>query len=438
MKRSRLRAYLGLGLLAAALVALALSGDLLAHAARYAVVYAVAVAGFGLLATAATSLPWRGVLVAAVLLRLVFLPVTPSLSDDVYRYLWDGRVQLSGVNPYRHAPRDAALDAVDFADRERINHPGLRTVYPPLAEATFLAVAAAKGGVVALKLVFGFFDAVTAAGLWWLAGARRRQAVTLYLLCPAVILQTWGSAHVEAVGMCFAVLTALALARGRDGWAGVALGLAVAAKVTPLVLLVPALVGGRAKPARFLAGLLPTLAVLYLPYVLTGGAFGSLWQAGTGWTGASLGFSLLVDLLPRRVALTVSAVVVVAGAAWIARRLPGRARTAAAFAWTLTLSVAFLPIVHAWYWLAPLALGLAAGVWLPVVVGVVAPLATALPGDWAWRLPPWSGHGVAPVPGAALVPGVASRGPVAAGPRLSTVDREAHTGPATRGGPAPQ
>ena len=101
LKTPRSRAYLGLAVLAAGLVGLALSGDLLVHATRFTAFYVLAGAGFTLLATAATSLPLRVAIVAAVILRLIFLPVVPTLSDDYHRYVWDGRVQLAGINPYR-------------------------------------------------------------------------------------------------------------------------------------------------------------------------------------------------------------------------------------------------------------------------------------------------------------------------------------------------
>ena len=63
--------------------------------------------------------------------------------------------------------------------------------------------------------------------------------------------------------------------------------------LTPLILLAPALLGGRAKPARFLAGLAPALLIPYLPYLITGGAIGSLFESGTRWTGGAVIFSLL-------------------------------------------------------------------------------------------------------------------------------------------------
>jgi len=383
MKRPRLRAYLGLGLLAAGLCGLALSGDLILHVERFVAFYGLSLAGFALLATAATALPLRGALVAAVILRVIFLPGTPSLTDDFYRYQWDGRVQQAGINPYLYAPGDPRLDRVGYADRALVNHPRLRTVYPPLAEATFRGVAATGGGVLAFKLLFGAFDLLTAAAVWWLADAkRRRQATVLYLLCPAVIVQTWGAAHLEIVAVSLVVLAAAALLRGRDWQAGVLLGLAAAFRVTPVALLVPALLGGRAKPARLLAGFVPALVVPYVPYLLSGGAFGSLFESGTGWTGGALLFALLTKIVDHEVARLLCLAVFLCGAVWIARSLRGRARTAPAFAWTMTLLVVCLPVVHAWYWLMPMTLGLAAWLWLPVVLGLVAPFPEALVGRW--------------------------------------------------------
>jgi len=211
----------------------------------------------------------------------------------------------------------------------------------------------------------------------------------LYLLCPAVIVQTWDAAHLESVAVFFVVLAAGLLLRRRDAAAGVALGVAAAFRLTPLGLLVPALLGGRARPARLLAGFVPAFAIPYVPYLATGGATGSVFDSGTVWTGQALLFAPLARLTSPEVARALCAVVFVAGAVWLARRLRGRALTAPAFAWTLTLLTFCLPVVHAWYWLAPLALALAAGLWLPVVAGLLAPLPEAFPSTWPSALPPW-------------------------------------------------
>jgi alpha-1,6-mannosyltransferase len=392
LRSPRFRASLGLAVLAAGLAGLALSGDLLAHAARFTAFYVLAGAGFALLATAATSLPLRGAVVAAVLLRLIFLPVMPSLSDDYHRYVWDGRVQLAGVNPYKYRPYEDALDRVRYAGRDLVNHPELRTIYPPLTQAVFLGVAEASRAlgqadattprteVILFKLVFGAFDLATAAAVWFLATRKLRlQATVLYLLCPAVIVQTWESAHAEAAAVLLCVLGAALLVRRRDGWAGAVLGVAAAFKVTPLALLIPALAGGRASPGRFLAGFAPAFLLPYLPYLITGGSFGSLFETGSGWTGGSLLYTVLALLTSRAAARWLALALFVGGALWIAGSFRGRERTAEAFAWTLTLLVLCLPVVHSWYWLTPLALGLAAGLWLPLLIAMVAPVVESLP-----------------------------------------------------------
>jgi hypothetical protein len=429
MIEARPRALLGLGVVSAGVVGLSFSGNLSIHETRFAVFYGLSLGGFALLATAARSLPLRGALLAAVVLRLLLLPGTPTLSDDFYRFLWDGHVQLGGTNPYLYAPGAPALDGVDFADREDVDFPALRTPYPPLAQATFLGVAVVDGGWLAFKFLFGLFDLATAAAVWWLAEARRRHAATvLYLLCPAVIVQTWDAAHFESVAVFFVVMAAALLVRRRDTAAGVALGVAAAFRLTPLGLLVPALLGGRARPARLLAGFLPAFVIPYVPYLASGGATGSLFEAGMGWTGQAYLFAPLARLIGPEATRALCAALFVAGAVLIAHRLRGRSLTAPAFAWTLSLLVLCLPVAHAWYWLAPLALALAAGVWLPVVVGLAAPIPEAFPFTWPSWLPPWR---------QALGPALVLRRPDAGTPTNRSPVVRSRPLPHTEAGPTP-
>ncbi|HET9235464.1 MAG TPA: hypothetical protein VFP10_15130, partial [Candidatus Eisenbacteria bacterium] len=82
------------------------------------------------------ALIWIG----AVLFRALLVPATPALSDDVYRYIWDGRVLLDGINPYRYPPQAAELASLRDALWTQINHPELETIYPPLLMLLFAAV----------------------------------------------------------------------------------------------------------------------------------------------------------------------------------------------------------------------------------------------------------------------------------------------------------
>ncbi|MFP5375860.1 MAG: hypothetical protein ACLGIO_03640, partial [Acidimicrobiia bacterium] len=106
-----------------------------------------------------SRLPRRWALVAcavgAVAIRAAALTAPPNMSDDLYRYAWDAKVQLSGVDPYERPPLDPELAPLrerwlfpDLAesDATRINRPAVRTIYPPLAQAWFVAVRVVTGG----------------------------------------------------------------------------------------------------------------------------------------------------------------------------------------------------------------------------------------------------------------------------------------------------
>jgi alpha-1,6-mannosyltransferase len=391
MVTPRTRSIVGVTLLVAGTAALALSGDLRVHASAYLALYVVVAVGYTLILWAGPSLGWPTVVLVALLLRALLFPSAPSLSDDYHRYLWDGRVQVAGINPYRYAPADPALDSVQYSARDRINHPTLPTIYPALAQNLFYGLA--RVGVdspAGLKLVFGFFELLTAVVIAAVAGRqRRRGAVTMYLLHPLVLQETWSSAHLEAVPVFFVLLCLLLVIRRRDIGAGVALGAATALKLTPAFLLVPALVGARVRPGRFALGFVPAFALPYVPYVLSGTFLGTLHSTGaTPEFNASV-FWVLRAVMPYDLARVVAAALFVAGGIWLSRRFSGRERAPIAFAATATLALLLLPVVFPWYWLAPVALAAAAGIRLPLYLGLTAPASYASylatpPGQKIW------------------------------------------------------
>ncbi len=391
MVTPRTRSIVGVTLLVAGTAALALSGDLRTHTSAYLALYAVVAVGYALILWAGPSLGWPTVVLVALLLRALLFPSAPSLSDDYHRYLWDGRVQAAGINPFRYAPVDPALDSVEYSARDLINHPTLPTIYPALSQNLFYGLA--RMGVdsaAGLKLVFGFFEILTAVVIAAVAGRqRRRAAVTMYLLHPLVLQETWSSAHLEAAPVFFTLLCLLLVVRRRDIGAGVALGAATALKLTPALLLLPALVGGRVRPGRFALGFVPAFALPYVPYVLSGTFLGSLQSTGaTPEFNASV-FWVLRAVMPYDLARLVAAGLFVAGGIWLSRRFSGRERAPIAFAGTATLALLLLPVVFPWYWLAPVALAAAADVRLPLYLGLTAPASYASylsvpPGQKLW------------------------------------------------------
>ena len=184
------------------------------------------------------------VVLVAIALRVAVFPVPPTLSDDVYRYVWEGRVLAAGANPYAHAPADPALARFRDADVfPRVNHPELAAVYPPLAEAGFALVARVSATPVAMKLWVLLHDVALCALLAWWCRARGGSAWDglVYAWNPLVVVEYAGSAHHDPTGILWLVL-ALALAERRRGAASAA---SLAAAVLVKLVSLPALASDR-------------------------------------------------------------------------------------------------------------------------------------------------------------------------------------------------
>lgn len=173
--------------------------------------------------------------------------------NDVWRYLWDGHVVLSGVNTYRYSPADIEaayeVDQAPLAElldpsiwqevHERVSYPTYRTIYPPLTQLVFAAsTLLAPASVVMWKGILLVFDMATC---WLLLDLIRRRGqpawqAAIYAWNPLVIKELVGSAHLDGLMVFFLVLSWWALERRAHGWALAALGAAILVKLTPLLL----------------------------------------------------------------------------------------------------------------------------------------------------------------------------------------------------------
>jgi hypothetical protein len=303
---------------------------------------------------AGSSLRARTVLAAAVAFRLLLLPVEPSLSDDVYRYVWEGRIQNAGFDPYRSAPAAPELGALHDDVWARVNHPTYTAIYPPLAELVFRLLALA-GGVGIFKLAFAAVDVALLALLSRALASRGQPAarLALYAWNPLAVVEVAGSGHFEPLGI-LPLVAALVLgsARRRPAWA--ALAASIAAKYAALVV-VPSF--WRSVPPRK-GGLLAALAVLaaaFLPFAASGAhLFDSLRAWSEHWRYNDLLFSLLSLWIadPGRARWTVAGVGALVCVAVALRPGTLERRAMAAVAITLALS----PTIHPWYLLWALAL----------------------------------------------------------------------------------
>jgi alpha-1,6-mannosyltransferase len=211
-----------------------------------------------------------GILLVGVAMRLIVLP-SPPASTDIYRYIWDGRVQAAGVNPYRYLPADEALQALrDDAIYPRINRANYApTIYPPAAELAFLAATRISETPVFMKTVMVGFEGFIVWAILQLLATRGLPAtrVLLYAWHPLPLWEFAGNGHVDAMAIAFLLMAFVAADRRSPILAGIALASGVLVKYFPAVA-GPSIY--RRWDWRLPAGFAATLALLYLPYLGAG------------------------------------------------------------------------------------------------------------------------------------------------------------------------
>jgi alpha-1,6-mannosyltransferase len=282
MRRSkRLLFTLGLLSLGPYLIAWQL-GDLRRHTVGFELVFFAAFGLYAVVTVLALRLKtfarweWVGVFGLAVLFQSFLIFTPPTLSDDMYRYIWDGRVQNQGISPYFYAPKAPELAYLrDEAVWQHVNRKTAITVYPPAAEMAYaflwriwpdsvrwFQIAMGLGGLLAGGLLVGLLQAL----------GRAPARVLIYLWSPLLAFETAHAAHIDGLILPLLVGAWWARVKERDTLVGVLLGLATAMKLYPALLL-PALwrphhsAGRWRMPLAYVA----TLVICYVPYLITSG-----------------------------------------------------------------------------------------------------------------------------------------------------------------------
>ncbi len=173
----------------------------------------------------------------AFIFRVFFVSDIPQLSDDLYRYLWDGARVAAGENPY-DLPPAAFVDSVKGPMAEilaRTNHPHLVTIYPPGAQVLFALAWKLFPGLVGLKSLLTLLDLVTCFFLTKLAP--RPGVAIAYAWHPLAVLEVSSSGHLEAALGLFVILTLYFLKRKQFFRAGLCEGMAIMVKIVPLIFL---------------------------------------------------------------------------------------------------------------------------------------------------------------------------------------------------------
>jgi len=308
----------------------------------------------------------------AVAFRLLLVFSTPTLTDDMYRYVWDGRVQAHGINPYLLPPDAPALAPLrDDAIWPSINRKSVVTVYPGGAQLAFAALwrimpdnvrwfqlAMTGGGLAAGLLLMRLLRAL----------GQPAQRALLYLWSPLPVFETAHAAHVDGLVLPVLVAAWLARARGRDALVGVLLGAAVSLKLYPVVLF-PVLWRvrddrGRRRAAWVMpVAFVTVLVATYLPYLSLGvGVIGFLPTYFTERFNPSLA-RLITDLpygtdgTSDRLATVLLLVAELAvGVVCLLRPARNAAHAIRRSIWPIGVFVLLTQILYPWYvlWLVPL------------------------------------------------------------------------------------
>lgn len=394
MARLWLRVALGVALSAdAALFGVLIRHTEYRHHALWLYCLSVPIFGLAVVLLARCRLPRRAALLvifgAGVVLQLIAVSRPTTTTDDDYRYIWDAKVQLAGIDPYRYAPdapkliplREDLLFPLDRCPRRlavgctAINRPTVHTVYPPIAEAAFVGVRLASLGGRGNHFPFQLAGALAVLAVGWLlakralARGRPLWTVALWLWCPLPIMEYSNAGHIDWLAILLTVL-GLSLAAGRRSVLGALLvGAAIGTKIYPAVVL-PALL--RRHPRAVLGASIGIVALSYVPHVLA---------VGTGVLGYLPGYLreeqyasggrllLLGTVLPKPLDTVVGLVVLAGVACWAWRRTnPDAPEDTAVVLMGATLLVT--TPVYGWYAGLLLALVVLSGalIWLPVAL----------------------------------------------------------------------
>jgi alpha-1,6-mannosyltransferase len=292
-------------------------------------------------------------LVLAAVWHIEFLRVPPGADDDIHRYVWDGRVQRLGYNPYIVVPSDPALGALHTPETRTLNNPYLPSPYPAGAQLFFRAVTAIHESVFTLKVAFAVCEFAIVFVLLDLLRCTRQGAhlVLAYAWNPLLAIEVAGSGHVDIVGALLLLVSAAALVRRWRATAAVALGLAIAVKLLPVVLLPLYWKRVRVRDAALAAAL---LGLLYTPFLSHGriptGSLGTYVQSFR-FNGPL--FAALDQVVPPQWLAGLAVLAGLATATWLRSAAPEWSPDA--FAWPMAASLFCAPVVYPWYllWLLP-------------------------------------------------------------------------------------
>lgn len=335
---------------------------------------------------------WKQLLFLGLLFRLVFICATPNLSQDFYRYLWDGNLMGMGINPYLHTPKEV-VELVQFPFSSvlyekmgflsNVNYSN----YPPLSQYLFQGMAFFSqknlfGGIIFLRFIYFMFEM-----LLFFLGKNLIKTLKLspnlaswYFLNPLLIIETYGNLHGEGV-MCGIFLLGLGfLFQKRVFFSALLFGISIAFKLFPLLFLPLFYFYFRRKRRLLFFGIITTTVFLFfLPFSNENTAL-NYWKTLNLWFNTfefnaslfyllrAIGFELVGFNIIKIVGLIMPFFLITSiGYISLRNRNPTDIQILKNLLWVCSLYLFTATTVHPWYVISLVALGLLSGYLFPLV-----------------------------------------------------------------------
>lgn len=313
----------------------------------------------------------------SVLMRIILLPAIPNLSDDIYRFIWDGRLLIQGVHPFAYLPSEiiaqglhVQLKGIDLPLLQQLNSQEYFTIYPPVNQTIFAVTAwlfpeSITGSAIFIRSWIILAEMGTLALLFYLSRQEGMSAkrVLLYGLNPLIIIELSGNLHFEALMICFLLLSYFFLRKGRWLLSSLFFALAVCTKLLPLMLLPLYLKRlGLKKAVQFYAATAAITLILFLPLLNMELIKGISESVGLYFR--KFEFNASIYYVVREIGYVVKGYNIIGTAGhWLAVStfvgiilfsiLERNSKLPAAWLWVWLIYLALSTIVHPWY-IAPL------------------------------------------------------------------------------------
>jgi len=208
-------------------------------------------------------------IIFGIIFRLTLLFTTPTLSDDIYRYVWDGKVASQGINPYQYPPNSEELKPLrDDSIYPNVNHKEISTIYPPVSQLTFWGLYKLNPSLLAFKAAFLGLDLLTIAILILVLKnlGLSLKRVLLYAWNPLIIVEISGSGHADIIGIFLLTLSLCFLTRKQLLWSNFTLVLSFLTKFIAVFLLPFITLIKKENKSVLLLFFVIFTTLLYLPY----------------------------------------------------------------------------------------------------------------------------------------------------------------------------